>query len=489
MAIGSRKNRGSDYVFVNGRAVRSEDALGFGVQETNVPGMDAASAVPGANEIGPAAAARARASAGKGQPATTQAPGQDGRPEQAASGGRSARTGRAALKAMSEDDAFALRDGASSALSFAHTEQLMADDRRKMRRLYLIFGVVLLACVGISCCADTLMLRFRSPIEVIQGAAAWANVHWTELFDPNNLNAARAEAAATMPDYEAVVFQFGNTLKYAICGVMLSVSGMLYQNAFRNPIAAPSMLGVTNGVGFAILILVLIFGENAYQHLGLYYLFSYLGGALVLVLVILAGKWIGGRQRFNVVNMILVGTLFSQLLGVVRTYIEDNFMTDTGYLVLEELTNAIGITSVWTYVSVLLGSLVAIAPIIAFRFRLNLVSFSDEETKFLGVDPTKLRVLALSCGSLMILTAQVNAGQVAMMSLVVPFVVRAVFGSEFRKQLVGNVLVGAILLVVCGVLAEFVVINNMGIGLGGISTILALPLFVWMIAIRQRSWD
>ena len=74
-------------------------------------------------------------------------------------------------------------------------------------------------------------------------------------------------------------------------------------------------------------------------------------------------------------------------------------------------------------------------------------------------------------------------------SVVVPFVVRAVFGAEFRKQLGGNILVGAILLIVCGVLSNVIIINEMAAGLGTISTLIALPLFVWMLAIRQRSWD
>ena len=231
------------------------------------------------------------------------------------------------------------------------------------------------------------------------------------------------------------------------------------------------------------------FGYLAYEHLGLYYLYSYIGGALVLVLVMLGGKWISGKRKFNTVNMILIGTIVSQLLGVIITYIENSFLTDADWEAYNRLVQAVDITSIWTYVSLIVGAIVTLVPVFVFRFRLNLVSFSDEETKFLGVDPEKLRLLALTCGSIMILTAQVNAGQVAMMSLVIPFIVRAVFGAEFRKQLGGNILIGAILLIVCGVVSNMIVINEMKAGLGAISTLIALPLFVWMLAIRQRSWD
>ena len=460
MANGFRRRGSSDYVFVNGRAVRSQDVMDSSVQETAVPGRNQDMAVPGSTSVVP----------GQEQPRAAR------------------RSARSSVKDMASDDAFALREGAQSGALLGGIE-LMGDDKRKMRRLYLVFGLVLVVCAAVSFCADPIHLDFRSPVEVVQGWGAWISVQFASIFRPQDVADARLAAATAVPDYEAIVFQAGSTLKYLICGVMLAVSGMLYQNAFRNPIAAPSMLGVTNGISFAVLALVLQFGIQAYSYIGLYYLYSYIAGVLVLVLVMLGGKWTSGHRKFNVVNMILIGTIASQMLGVLTTYVQDNFMSDTDWQVYNELVQALNITSVWTYVSLIVGALAALVPVYLFRFRLNLVSFSDEETKFLGVDPTKLRLLALGCGSIMILTAQVNAGQVAMISLVVPFVVRAVFGSEFRKQLGGNILVGSIILVICGLLSNYIIVNDTGIGLGPITTIIALPLFVWMLAIRQRSWD
>ena len=487
MANGSRRNRGSEYVFIDGRAMRADEAMGAPVQETYVPGREQNATVPGAAQAGRSGFGRDRSSqAGASESARQAAPGEN------ETGNRISKrkSSRESLREMNADDAFAMRDSAAAGKGFIMGgESLLADDKRKMRSLYLVFGLVLLVCFFISCCADTARIAFRSPIEVVQGLATWASIQFASIFHPQDVADMRVAAAASFPDYAAVAYQLGQTLKYALCGIMLAISGMLYQNSFRNPIAAPSMLGVTNGVTFAVLVLVMLFGYNAYQHLGLYYLFAYIGGALVLVLVILGGKWVSGKRKFNVVNMILIGTVVSQLLGVIVTYVENNFMTDMDWEAYERLLNATDITSVWTYVSLIVGAIVTLLPVFAFRFRLNLVSFSDEETKFLGVDPERLRLLALTCGSLMILTAQVNAGQVAMMSLVVPFVVRAVFGSEFRKQLGGNILVGAILLIVCGLVANMVIINDMPAGLGPVSTLIALPLFVWMIAIRQRSWD
>ena len=168
---------------------------------------------------------------------------------------------------------------------------------------------------------------------------------------------------------------------------------------------------------------------------------------------------------------------------------ENIYFADADEYAYYLLQTATGLDTVWTYVTLLVGGIVALVPVIAFRFRLNLVSFDDAETRLLGVNADALRMLALVCGSIMILTAQVNIGQVAMASLVIPFVVRAVFGAEFRKQLVGNILCGALILLMAGDITTFVGISQINLDIGSVVTICAMPLFVWMIAVQQRGWE
>lgn len=332
-------------------------------------------------------------------------------------------------------------------------------------------------------------IEFYSPLEVISSLFEWVRLWFVQVFDPSHYADQRMQALEALPMYESVAFRFGTVLTYLICGVLLAVSGMLYQNTFRNPIAAPSMLGVSNGIDIAILVLVLQFGWAAKGMTNLYFVYSLIGGLAVLFLVMLGGKWMSGKGRFNAVNMILMGTIVSQLLSVVMTYARTNFLTEEDWDVLYMFQQGLNVQNEWTVISLIIGAAISIVPIVMFRFKMNLISFSNEETRLLGVNPNGIKLLALACGSLMILIAQINTGQVAMISLVVPFLVRAVFGAEFRKQLVGNVLVGAIVLVFCGDLATMILIDGTAVGLGPVVTIATLPIFVWILAIRQRSWD
>ena len=464
MASGSRRTRanGDEYVFIDGKAMRADEVVRIDVGDVAAPGQAEAASVPGAAEAGVAGA----------------------KPKRRLSA-------REALNKMEKEDAFAVRDDAFEGLvSFEKAESLMADDRRKMRTKYLIFGIVLAVVALLSfCISGSYSWKLYSPAEVISAFGKGIQITFAQITSPANYSSIRASILNNDPFVLDICGHAFTVVKYILCGALLAVAGMLYQNTFRNPIAAPSMLGVTNGVNIALLIMVLVFGAQAASMVGVYYICAYVGGAAVLILVLLGGKWISGKGNFNVVNMILMGTIISQLLGVVSTYIQNMYINESEWLIYYNLQAATTADSIYTWATLLIGFVAALAPVFIFRFKLNLVSFSDAETRLLGVDPNKLRILALVCGSVMVLTAQVNAGQVAMASLVVPFVVRAVFGAEFRKQLWGNILVGALLILVCGDISTYVLLWGTTVDLGSIVTIVAMPLFVWMLAVRQRSWE
>ena len=507
MASGSRRKRGNDeYIFVDGRVMRQDEALRIDLGDATVPGQAEAASVPGAAEAMAATHGSPVRSSGKveghGLPSDqiaaaqatkrTRGRGKKARGNDATGQDAPARkTMGEAFREMEESDAFELTEEAAAGnITLNRTKYLMAEDKRIMRTKYLIFGI---ACVVIAlfalCINPTQPGQFNSPVDVIRSIGAWFTLVPSMLFDSASYGQAFAAVKADIPSYANCMLQTWNVAKFAISGMLLALAGMLYQNTFRNPIAAPSMLGVSNGMNVALLVLVLQFGTYATGYVDLYYIYSIIGGVLVLVLVLAGGKWISGKGRFNVVNMILMGTVISQLLGVIMTYANAYLLDDATLITYSELQSATNLTSGLSFAVLIIGAIISIAPVFMFRFRLNLISFSDEETRLLGADPTKLRIVSLACGSIMILVAQLTCGQVAMASLMIPFLVRSVFGSEFRKQLGGNILAGMLVLLVCGVLGQLIAIDGVAVGMGPIVSIIAIPLLVWMLAIRQRSWD
>ncbi len=453
MAFGTKRMRGdNEYVFVDGRMLKADEVIRIEV--------DSPVAAPGQAEA-------------------------EGR------GRRGRLSNRESLRALNNSDAFEMREEFLDELvSYERAESLMADDRRKMRRKILLFGGLFLALLLFSLCkSEGYFMTWYSPLDVLACYGCWFKLQFIRIFKSAAFAAARAAVIEQHSMYYDVTNQLASVWRYCMCGGLLALSGMLYQNAFRNPIAAPSMLGISNGMNMATLVMVMLFGELAVSMAKIYFVFSYASGVGVLLLVLLGGKWMSGKGQFNVVNMLLMGTVISQLLGVIMTFIQNTFMTTAQWLVFYEMQESMVDLGIWANISIIFGLCVSLVPVFVFRFRLNLISFSDEEPKLLGVDPEKLRVMALACGSMMILTAQINAGQISVVSLVIPFIARYVFGSEFRKQLVGNVILGMIVLLACVDIQSCIYISWMEVGLSSVVTIMSMPLFIWMLVVRQRSWE
>ncbi len=481
MANGSKRKRGNDeYVFVDGRAMRADEVVRIDVgdsDDTVVPGQNETVMAPGQEE---ATKGRSRR---RGNRAAA-------RPADAARGEEEGAM-RRGLRGLEDDEPFALTPEAERGeFPIGRSSDLMDEERHRVRNRYLVTGIVLIAVAIFSLCmSPTLLGTFHSPLDVIKSIGAWFRLTYTYIFQSEMYVSVHREVVAAMPYYSDCMLAIWDTFKYVVCGALLAVSGMLFQNTFRNPIAAPSMLGISNGVNFGLFFLVMQFGYQATQHIDLYYLYSFIGGIAVLLLVMVGGSWVSGPHRFNVVNMILIGTVVSQLLGVILTYAEAYLMDEQSWDAYYLMQNATTITTTATYLVLIIGSIISIIPIFAFRFGLNLVSFSDDESRLIGANPNRLRILTLGCGTLMMLVAQTTVGQVSMAGLMIPFVVRAIFGSEFRKQLGGNLILGALVLLVCSDVGTLITIDGISVGASMIVNIIAIPMFIWMLAIRQRSWD
>ncbi len=294
-----------------------------------------------------------------------------------------------------------------------------------------------------------------------------------------------------VPGYWAVWYHFGVIGITIICSILLSVSGMLYQNVFKNPIAGPGMLGVSSGVSLGLMLLVAIYGTAAMSQVGLRYALCYGLGAAILVFVILAGRKLSGKNRpFDVVTMMLVGSILSQLLGFVVSYMTLFVMDEEDYLAFYNISQMLTVdTSLISWVTLGIVMCLTFLPVYFLRFKLNGLAFDEQEVKMMGLNTTRLRALALICGAIMILAAQIHVGMVGLVSLIVPFMSRSFFGVEFRKQLIGNVLIGAILLVACRGICNLIPFVGDGIAIGSVVSVVALPLFVVIMSRFSSAWE
>lgn len=381
-------------------------------------------------------------------------------------------------------------------ISLAQTDRILAAQHMGMRRKIVIWIVLLVVLSFLSAGiigGGYTAIRYvvYSPVEV--GYTAWVYINnfiadTTHLLSP--IYPAEGDAYTDIM-LRAVAEKAGVVLITLVCAVLLSVSGALYQNVFKNPIAGPGMLGVSSGVQLGMMVLVYCWGAEAIAMTSTRYTLCYLFGAAILVFVILAGRKLSGKNKpFDIVTMLLIGSILSQLVGFVVSYYTMFVMDPSDYAIYITLSEMLVVdVSPVSWGVLAIACAVSLIPIWLLRFRLNALAFDEQEVRFMGVNVALLRAVALICGAIMILAAQIHIGAVALVSLIVPFLARSWFGCEFRHQLIGNLCISTILLLVCRDVVDLVPFVGDGIGIGSAVSLMALPLFLLIMAKHLRGWE
>ena len=380
------------------------------------------------------------------------------------------------------------------AISIGETDRLAAKDRASMRTKCIVSTVILVVAVIFALGLTGATVEWGpeyhvyTPLEVF--AAIGENIYnllaKLEFVDAHNI-----DYLNEWPLVHDIMNRIGVIAITLVCAALLALSGMLYQNVFRNPIAGPGILGVSSGVSLANALMVLIFGAEAATMIVPRYAMSYIFGALIIIVVMIAGfKMTGKGKPLDVVNMMLVGSVLSQMVGFIVTFITSYLVDEDVYDDYVSLSEMLTVdTSLFSYICLGIVVAVTLVPVWMMRFKLNALSFEEQEVRLMGIDLTPLRTVALIAGGLMMLAAQVHIGAVSMVAIIVPFLSRSIFGCEFRKQLVGNVFIAMILLTVCRCVVDLIPFVGDGLGIGSAVSLFALPLFLLIVAFHMRGWE
>ncbi|MGO1057564.1 FecCD family ABC transporter permease [Planococcus sp. FY231025] len=267
-----------------------------------------------------------------------------------------------------------------------------------------------------------------------------------------------------------------------LVGAALAIAGAAFQGLLKNPLADPYTLGVSSGASVGA-VMTLFFGISI-PFLGIYTLpvMSMVGALLTMLAVMAFAKLVDKAMKMETV--ILTGIIFSSFLGSLISLM----IALTG----EELRQIIGwlLGSVsmrgWPYVQmalpfILIGSFVLWLN----RRELNAMLFGEERAQHLGVDVKKRKMMILVSGSVLTGAAVAVSGTIGFVGLVVPHMVRLIWGSDHRHVLPLSFINGAALLIVCDLFSR-TIISPTELPIGVITAFIGAPVFAF-IFFRQRK--
>lgn len=288
-------------------------------------------------------------------------------------------------------------------------------------------------------------------------------------------------------EYIIINFRLPKAITAALVGIGLSISGLLMQTLFRNPLAGPYVLGLSSGsslgVAFVIMgasILPGFLAELFVSSLGILFA-SILGSLFVLSLVFLVSK-----KLKDTLSILIVGLMFSSFTAAIVSVL-------TYFSTAEQLQKFtfwsmgnLGNLS-WLQISILSIS-VAIGLFLSLFSIKSLDAFllGENYAKSLGININKQRNLIFIATGILAGSITAFVGPIAFVGLAVPHISKLVFQTSNHKILfLSTILFGALIMLLCDTISQLPGLD-FTLPINAITSILGAPIVIWLL-IRKRG--
>lgn len=278
-----------------------------------------------------------------------------------------------------------------------------------------------------------------------------------------------------------------------IAGSGLAVSGLQMQTLFRNPLAGPSVLGITAGASLGVAIVMFSAGTitslYTIKELGisgswLIILASSAGAALVMFLVLL----ISGAVKDHIVMLIIgvmLGNITLSLVSIWQYYSAPELIKDYLMWTFGSLGGVNGVQLMILTAVVFFG---LILTFIASK-SLDALLLGDRYAMSLGLSVKSARILIISSTSLLAGGITAFCGPIGFVGIAVPHLARAIFQTSSHRVLIpACCLIGALLMLVCDIFSQLPGSQSV-LPINIITALIGSPVVIWVIARRQKRRD
>lgn len=282
------------------------------------------------------------------------------------------------------------------------------------------------------------------------------------------------------PNWEAqLIFwniRFPRILMSFVVGSGLSISGVVFQALFRNPLAAPDILGVTAGSCFGAALAIMFFTQMTVGVQGFAFVF---GSFAVSMAYLLASRSWDRSAAVLVISGIVVSAIFQAGLSMLM-YIANPY--DQLAKIIFWIMGSFNVSS-WAKVQTTLPVVVTGSILISvFGWRLNVMTQQDEEALSLGVDIFKWRLFYIVVSTLMVASSVAAVGTIAWIGLIIPHVARYLVGTEHKRLVPAAGLLGGAFLLLMDTIARTFMASEIPISI--VTSIFGAPFLGYLVLNR-----
>lgn len=254
-----------------------------------------------------------------------------------------------------------------------------------------------------------------------------------------------------------------------LVGGALAASGTALQAMVRNPLVSPDILGLSSGAAFGAALALTVHWLPLQPTA---FMFGLLAAALSYIVAV-------NRRGLSIVSLVLggiiIGGIFTALLTIVQISTDPFKLQTIVHWTMGNLHNAN-----WQKVSSAIVPIVAgVTVLFIMRWRMNVLALGDEETRSVGLNPEREKLLLLIPATLAASAAVAVAGIIGMVGLTVPHMVRMLVGPDNTRTLPVSFVFGGSFLVVVDDLARAVTTFEVPVGI--FTTLIGGPFFIYLL--------
>ncbi|GAX46578.1 FecCD family ABC transporter permease [Pseudolactococcus reticulitermitis] len=269
-------------------------------------------------------------------------------------------------------------------------------------------------------------------------------------------------------------------------GLGLALCGTVMQAVVQNPLADPYILGISSGSSLGATFAILIgFGSGSFLSqfgIGL----GAFAGAMIATLSVLMLSNIGGRMTS--VKLILSGSVISSLFGSVSNLIVYLAGNSEGIKTIQFWLMGSLASATWSKLGMLIVPVLLVFGFFLTQSRLlNVMLLGDEAAVTLGVSLSRYRRLYMAMTSLTTGLIVANSGMIGFVGLIVPHIVRGLFGSDHKVTLPLTAVCGALFMIWADLISR-ILIHNVELPIGIITAMIGAPLFIYIIIKKGYSF-
>lgn len=292
------------------------------------------------------------------------------------------------------------------------------------------------------------------------------------------------------PSISTIVLQYRlpQTITALLAGSALSVSGLLMQTLFRNPLADPSMLGISSGAGLGVSLTILLTGLLGGNALSSYGILSNIGVSIaaflgaVLVLILILG--FSSRVR-NMTTLIIIGLMVSYLAGSLTDILK--------FFSLKEDIHAFVIWGMGSFSSVgtsklsffSISILIGLFASLFLSKNLNILLLGNLYAENLGINLKRTNVIIIAISGYLTAIVTAYCGPIAFLGLAIPHLTRFIFKTSDHRILVPTtMLIGMNISLLCNLIARAPGFEG-NLPINAVTAFIGAPVVIWVI-LRKR---